>query len=164
MESVRIRASTPNDVPAVHQLIQDTIDACYVGVYPPRAVAFFKEHNCAKNIQKRQLEGHILVAERDSQIVATGTLIDDIIVGVYVYPKVQRTGCGQLIMKELEAIAYSRGLQSVGLDVSLTSRDFYMKLGYRITEECTIDVGCGEKLHYWKARKAFPKDRQESTL
>ncbi len=39
----RIRPFGTPDLAVVRQLIHNTIDTCYSGVYPPRAVAFFKD-------------------------------------------------------------------------------------------------------------------------
>jgi hypothetical protein len=65
-------------------------------------------------------------------------------------------------MDELERLAVSQAKQSVRLEVSLTSREFYLSLGYRITEACAIDVGDGEKLDYWNAIKDLPETADRS--
>jgi hypothetical protein len=44
-------------------------------------------------------------------------------------------------------------LPSVELDVSLPSRGFYERRGYRMLEDRSIDVGEGETLDYWRAAK-----------
>jgi hypothetical protein len=41
----------------------------------------------------------------------------------------------------------------VELSVSLPSRRFYENLGYELVEACSIDVGEGQRLDFWKARK-----------
>ena len=63
-------------------------------------------------------------------------------------------------MRELENEAKARGCTESELSVSLPSRGFYEGLGYEMLEECLIDVGEGQHLDFWKARK--PLTRQES--
>ena len=41
------------DLPALYQMIHDAIEASYSGVYPPRAVDFFRDHHSMKNIAGR---------------------------------------------------------------------------------------------------------------
>ena len=77
------------------------------------------------------------------------------VAGVFVHPRHQETGCGRLIMEVLEAEAASQGVGTIELDVSLPSRAFYERLGYTILEEAFIDVGQGESLAYWRARKSI---------
>ena len=51
----------------------------------------------------------------------------------------------------------NRSCTPLGISVSLPSRGFYERLGYVILEECSIDVGEGEKLDYWQAKKKLHK-------
>ncbi|MGB4441754.1 MAG: hypothetical protein WBJ62_05965 [Coriobacteriia bacterium] len=44
-------------------------------------------------------------------------------------------------------------LPAAELSVSLPSRGFYERRGYRILEACSIDVDEGERLDYWAAEK-----------
>jgi putative acetyltransferase len=150
---VTVRASRSADLDCVGQLIHDTIDASYTGVYPPRAVRFFKDHNAPDRILERQAAGKLVVVERDAGVVATGALVDDHIVAVFVHPDFQRRGIGAQLMDVLEADARASGRASVHLDVSLPSRPFYERRGYRLLESCSIDVGGGERLDYWTAEK-----------
>jgi len=147
------RSFLPGDLESVRVLIHRTIDACYKGVYPPRAVAFFKQHHSSENILDRSRHGEILVVEREGTPVATGSITGGEISGVFVDPAYQQSGIGARLMLALERRAVEKGLAEVVLDVSLPSRGFYERLGYAITETCAIEVGEGQKLHYWKAKK-----------
>ena len=140
-----------SDLPAVHDLIHRTIDACYPAAYSPRAVAFFKEFHSLDAILDRARSGCVLVVERDDGIVATGAVVESEVTGVFVDPAFQGEGLGASVMDELEAVAASAGHDSVHLSVSLPSRGFYEHRGYRGLEERTIDVGDGQRLDYWEA-------------
>ena len=54
----RIRKFRNFDLVTVRRLIQQTIDVCYSGVYPPRAVQFFKDLYSDESIMKFQRGVH----------------------------------------------------------------------------------------------------------
>ncbi len=74
---------------------------------------------------------------------------------IFVRPDLQRRGHGKAVMRELERRARARGFTQVELSVSLPSREFYESLGYEMLEECSIDVGDGQRLDFWKAGKTL---------
>lgn len=143
-----IRSFNRKDLHALHRMICETIDASYSGVYPPRAVAYFKEHHSERKIVERNSVGEILVliSERDSSILATGALIGSEITGVFVRHSDQRHGYGKAIMTQLEQIAMENGISELSLSISLPSRRFYEHLGYKVLDECALDAGEGEFL------------------
>ena len=97
---VKLRPFAQGDLDAVRQVILATIDACYCGVYPPRAVEFFKQYHCDANILDRAANGYTVVGECEGRVVATGSIIADHICAVFVLPAIQggstsvsATGC-----------------------------------------------------------------------
>jgi hypothetical protein len=60
-----VRLFHETDLTPLHRMICDTIEASYSGVYPPRAVEFFKEYHMEKRIAERSVVGEILVLEED---------------------------------------------------------------------------------------------------
>jgi GNAT superfamily N-acetyltransferase len=149
----KLRAFRSADLEPVHRLIHATIDAGYTGVYRPRAVRFFKDYHTPERILERQAEGEVVVVERDDDVIATGAIVGDHIIAVFVHPRHQRQGVGALVMDALEDSARAAGRPSVSLDVSLPSRHFYESRGYGPMESCSIDVGGSQRLDYWTARK-----------
>jgi ribosomal protein S18 acetylase RimI-like enzyme len=141
------------DLESVRALIHRTIDACYTGIYPPRAVEFFKEYHSGAKILERSRRGDLLVAEREGKLIGTGSIEGGEISGVFVDPAFQRGGIGARLVRALEGRAVEQGRAEVELSVSLPSRGFYERLGYRVVEKRSIDVGGGERLDYWQARK-----------
>ena len=136
-------------------MIHETIDACYSGVYPERAVEFFKTFHSEERILERSQKGEILILERDNIIVATGAIVGNEVLGVFVRPLEQGSGYGKAIMIELESRAKTKELTQITLAVSLTSKKFYEALGYEIVRDSSVDVGEGQHLNYWKARKSI---------
>jgi GNAT superfamily N-acetyltransferase len=151
----KIRNSDKADVESIRRLIHATIESSYAGVYPPRAVRHFKEFHSAHRILARQTAGDVLVAEQDGRLVATGSLVGAEISGVFVLPQLQRSGIGGQMMERLEREAQLAGRDRVRLDVSLPSRGFYERRGYRLLESRSMDVGEGEHLDYRTAEKAL---------
>jgi GNAT superfamily N-acetyltransferase len=150
---LRFRAFDVADLTAVQGLIHETIDRRYSGVYPPRAVQFFKEFHSRDNILERHKAGAVLVVEHDQDIVATGATVAGEITGVFVHPQFQGRGIGGQVMDRLEELARSDGRTVVTLAISLPSRGFYEARRYRVVEDRSIDVGGGESLDYWEAEK-----------
>lgn len=152
-----IRQFRESDVGAVLKLIHHTIDVSYSPVYPPRAIQFFKDFHSELKIIERHQNGETLILEKDGEVIGTGSLVGEDILGVFVYPEFQHQGYGKTIMKELEKKAILNGVSEVVLSVSLPSKRFYENLGYRILESHTIDVGEGQPLDYWEAKKKLTK-------
>jgi ribosomal protein S18 acetylase RimI-like enzyme len=152
-EDIHLRPFIESDLESVRSLIHRTIDACYSGVYPPRAVAFFKQYHSAENILERSRCGDYLVLFMGGMAIATGSIANGEISSVFVDPDFQHAGIGARMMRALEGRAVEKEWAEVELSVSLPSRGFYERLGYGIREECSIDVGGGERLIYWKAKK-----------
>ncbi|MDP2183431.1 MAG: GNAT family N-acetyltransferase [Actinomycetota bacterium] len=152
---MRFRPFEAADLAPVQQVIHRTIDSCYSGVYPPRAVRFFREFHSLDRILERHAAGNILVAEEDGVVMATGAIVEEEITGVFVHPEFQNRGIGGQVMDRLEDIARAGGHPSTRLSVSLPSRDFYENRGYKVFESRSIDVGEGERLDYWAAEKSL---------
>jgi GNAT superfamily N-acetyltransferase len=147
-----LRAFRKDDLDRLHELVIDTIGACYPGAYPPRAVAFFKAYHSRDNILGDAERGATLVLEAEG-LSATGTLVDGGIKRVFVRPSQQGRGHGRRMMSALEQVARERGLQDVALDASLVSIDFYRQLGYVGASWEAHDVGEGQSLRYLVMRK-----------
>ena len=150
-----LRGFRDADAVAVHALIDRTIDACYVGVYPPRAVEFFKEFHSLEAVGNRASAGVVVVIEDGSGIIATGARTGHEITGVFVAPEMQGAGLGALVMDELESGVLDAGHPVARLDISLPSRGFYERRGYVVVADRSIEVGDGQQLLYWEAEKSL---------
>ncbi len=152
-----IRDFRPSDLARVVRLIHDTIDVSYAEAYPPRAVEFFKAFHSEEKLLGRHKAGTILVIEHRDKPVATGALVEAEILAVFVHPEFQNRGYGKGLMRELETRAANQGCSHSELSISLPSREFYQSLGYQFLEERSRDVGEGQRLDFWKARKTLVK-------
>ena len=150
-----VRKIRISELSIVRELILRTIDHAYSTVYPPRAVQFFKEFHSEENILQRYRNDGILIVEKDGRIIGTGSLVGTEILGVFILPEFQNQGHGRLLMHALEHKALASGINDVELSISLPSRKFYESLGYEVIADRSFDVGEGQKLDYWSARKAL---------
>jgi N-acetylglutamate synthase-like GNAT family acetyltransferase len=156
-DDVSIRRFREPNLCQLLRMINETIEISYAEVYPPRAVQFLKDYHSEKKIADRSKTGTTLVVEEDGELVATGSLVDGQILAVFVHPSLQRGGRGRAVMKALENEARASGVTGIGLSISLPSKRFYERLGYKLVEEKSIDVGEGQRLDFWKAVKQLPK-------
>jgi len=155
LKGIRIRRFRKRDLPAVKELIDNTIDICYLADYPKEAVQYFKQYHCDRNILKGAAKGWTIVLEKNNRIIGTGTIIDSHIMRVFVNPKFQKRGLGKLIMNKLEDKAISSEVNKVKLDASLPSKKFYDVLGYKTREKTYVKLENGKKLHYYKMNKGL---------
>lgn len=152
-DDIVLRVAGLEDIPLVGSLIRDTIRTSYAAVYPPRAVEFFLSYHTDDAILRRKESGTVVVAVRGREIVGTGSLVGGEITGVFVRPDLQGNDIGSLVMRELEALAAAGGRTRVELSISLPSRGFYERRGYRIMRAAGIDVGMAQTLEYWEGMK-----------
>jgi GNAT superfamily N-acetyltransferase len=141
------------DLKAVHDLVQTTIQVSYGDVYPPEAINFFKHHHSKENILQDIERGYIVVAESDSRIVGTGTLVGNSVRRVFINPEYQRRGIGHLIAKELEQKAIAEGLGKIELSSSLKSRKFWESEGFAFVKEFALPVANDKHLIYFEMAK-----------
>ncbi|MDJ0895338.1 MAG: GNAT family N-acetyltransferase [Alphaproteobacteria bacterium] len=154
-----IRRLRDSDIPSLRRLICHTINVSYARAYPPRAVEFFKDFHAEGKITERGELGTVLVVEQDGDLIATGSLVDDEIFAVFVRPDHQQAGLGKALMRTLEDQARASGVTESVLSVSLPSKRFYEGIGYEMVEACSRDLGDGQRLDFWKARKRLmPQD------
>jgi hypothetical protein len=84
--SFSIRHFTEDDLPHLCNLISETIEKCYTGVYPPKAVSFFHDYHSPEHIFRDAEAGIILVALLNQKLVATATLTENYVRRVFVHP------------------------------------------------------------------------------
>ena len=154
-DNVTIRKFENSDLDAVSGLIQNTIDICYLDVYPKEAVRFFKDWHCDESVLKDAKEGYMIVLEVDNRIIGTGTVVGDEIKRVFVELAFQKNGLGMFLMQKLEEKALSAGIDVVKLDATLLAKKFYDLLSYVTLKETFLEVENGKKLDYYKMQKSL---------
>ncbi len=129
-----IRKFAIDDAEELNSVIEYTIEESYKWIYPEEVREIFKEENSTEQLVERGEKDYVLVVvnpDDENKIVGTGALIDNRIFGVYVHPEYQSNGIGVRIMEQLEDRALGNGIKKLVLSASISSKDFYRKLGYR---------------------------------
>ncbi len=98
--------------------------------YPEEVIAAMLKHYSKENLIKLSEKRSFYVIEVAGIVKAVGGLEENSIHTVFVDPNCHGLGLGKLIMKELEALALSKGHRHTTLDASLTAYPFYERIGY----------------------------------
>lgn len=155
MNIPKIRPFMDSDIEVLQQLIYQTIDDAYIGVYGPKAIQYFKDYHSSSQILTDARQGQTVVLDLNERIVGTGTICEQNIRRVFISPAFQGRSFGRMVMETLEKKALSMGLHHLNLDASLPSQAFYQHLGYRTREEGYIQVSDDERLDYFYMEKAL---------
>ena len=153
MASIEISRFDASDIDDAYNLMQSTISKCYSGIYPQNAVKFFQDMYTREAVLQKSVKGTTVVARVSGAIIGIGSARGNEISGVFVSIEFQGNGVGREIMRSLEKIIIEAGEHYCSLSVSLPSFNFYKSLNYNEFVEQAIDVGDGQKLHYWQAGK-----------
>ncbi len=134
-------------VTQIYQLVQDTIQAVYPKYYPQRIVNFFSELHSKEAIKADIESASVNVLFLDHRLIGTGTVKENHITRLFVYPEFHNNGYGSLIMQHLEkeiAVKYDTAL----LDASLCAVCFYEHKGYHTVSHHEIITDDGYSLVY----------------
>lgn len=151
----RLRQMKEADLQSVYELVQNTIQVSYAGVYPPEAIVFFLDYHSTENILNDLNAGYIIFIESGGQILGTGTLLGTNVRRVFINPEYQRQGIGKIIADKLERKAGWEGLEKLDLSASLKSRRFWEAMGYFSAGEFSLPVGNDQKLVYYEMVKTL---------
>ncbi|BCZ48709.1 GNAT family acetyltransferase [Clostridium gelidum] len=98
----------------------------------------FVPENMIENAKKRD----IYVAELNGELIGTASLENNIIYGVFVDVNYHGCGVGKKLMSIIEDNAKENSVNLVQVPSSITSQNFYYKLGYNYVKEVeTPDSG-----------------------
>jgi len=167
---MRIRLATTEDIPALRQLIDDSVRGLSVTHYSARQIESALQEVFGVDTQLI-LDKTYFIAEIDGQIVGAGgwskrttlfggdgsksgrvdSLLDPAkeparIRAFYIRPQWSRRGIGSRILDECEGGARVSGFKSVELASTLPGVPFYLSRGYAKAEAIPIPMESGETL------------------
>ena len=170
LEPVQIRLATIDDIPALRQLIDDSVRGLSVTHYSPQQIESALQEVFGVDTQLI-LDETYFIAEIDGQIVGAGgwskrttlfggdgskrgrvdSLLDPAkeparIRAFYINPEWSRRGIGSLILDACEQAARVAGFKRVELASTLPGVPFYLSRGYRKAEAISIPMESGETL------------------
>ncbi|MEP6568215.1 MAG: GNAT family N-acetyltransferase [Acidobacteriota bacterium] len=176
---LQIRLASLSDVPALEQLIRDSVRALSVSYYSTAQIASALTHVFGVDTQLI-VDGTYYVAECGQELAGAGgwskrkTLfggdqskadyLDALLApGVeaarirafYVHPHWSRKGVGSTILMRCEAAARSAGFSSIELVATLPGEPLYIAKGYEKTEAMEIETPDGESLPAFRMSKSL---------
>jgi predicted N-acetyltransferase YhbS len=167
---MRIRLATIQDIPALQELIPESVRVLSAGYYSPSQIESALIHIFGVDSQLI-LDGTYFLAEAEEQVVGCGgwskrktlfggdqsksssvdALLDPAqeaarIRAFYVHPKWSRRGIGSRIIRCCEDAARRTGFLKIELVATLPGEPLYSALGYTIREPLEIGTPDGESL------------------
>jgi N-acetylglutamate synthase-like GNAT family acetyltransferase len=165
-----IRLATIADVPALQQLIRESVAGLSVAYYTPEQIASALSHVFGVDTQLIT-DGTYFVVEVGNEIVASGGwskrktlfggdqmksaqgegLLDPAkdaarIRAFYVHPNSARRGLGSLILTACETAARAAGFRRIELVATLPGEPLYLSRGYKKLEPMELETPDGESL------------------
>ncbi|MCM1496571.1 MAG: GNAT family N-acetyltransferase [Bacteroides sp.] len=153
---MEIQKAKPENLKTIARMVQQTIQQVYPKYYPDGVVQFFSELHQEEHIIADIEKGCVWILQADSQIVATGTLVENHITRVFVLPEYQGKGYGSRLMEVLERQTAENN-HKVCLDASLPAVAFYAGRGYRTISHGTVETNQSQVLIYEIMEKPFQK-------
>jgi predicted N-acetyltransferase YhbS len=180
--NLNIRLATPEDVPALQQLIRDSVATLSTAYYTPKQIASALSHVFGVDTQLI-LDGTYFVAAVENQIVGSGgwskrntlfggdqlkgeqsncdqvdALLDPAgdaarIRAFYVHPDWSRKGVGSRILTACEEAAQAAGFRRVELVATLPGEPLYVARGYESAGAMQLETPDGESLPAFRMTK-----------
>jgi predicted N-acetyltransferase YhbS len=175
----KIRLATAEDIPALQDLIRESVAALSAEYYSSGQIASALSHIFGVDSQLIS-DGTYFVAEVEKQIAGSGgwskrqtlfggdqlkssqndPLLDPAtqaarIRAFYVHPQWSRQGIGSLLLNSCEEAARDAGFRCVELVATLPGVPFYSARGYQSAEAIQMDTPDGESLPALRMEKSL---------
>ena len=164
-QSILIRRAVDKDAAAITKIHYDAVHVIAAKDYDQVILDQWSTMVTDERIEKYKCRPDAdkeiaLVAEINGQIVGVGSIIPETkeLNAVYVSPDHARQGIGSALLKELEKIACSIGIEELWLDSSLTAEQFYLAHGFVISSRGEHVLKTGSRMACVKMRKRLQKD------
>lgn len=176
---VRIRLATMADIPALEELIRDSVSNLSAGFYTDTQIETALSHIFGVDTQLI-LDQTYFIAEIDHKIAGSGgwskrktmfggdklkakkldPLLDPAteaarLRAFYVHPQWSRRGVGSRVLTECENAARSAGFNRIELVATLPGEQLYAARGYERVEAMPLEIPHGQPLPAFRMRKTF---------
>ncbi len=150
--SLNLRAAAETDIPLLRDLAERTWRASYADILTAEQMDYMLGWMYASEQIAQEMRDGVLweIAESDGASVAFLSLTlegDEAKLNkLYVLPEHQGRGIGGEMLRHVEALAASRGVQSIWLQVNKQNeraRRAYESAGYRVERAAVFDIGGG---------------------
>ena len=181
--NLHIRPATTADIPALEELIRESVSVLSAEFYTSGQIASALSHVFGVDTQLIA-DGTYFVAEIDGELAGSGgwskratlfggnqskddrvdRLLDPAdeagrIRAFYVHPRWSRRGVGSRILKACEGAARLAGFSRIELVATLPGEPLYTAKGYKKAEAMRIETPDGESLPAFRMTKALTSHR-----
>ncbi|HKP46214.1 MAG TPA: GNAT family N-acetyltransferase [Pyrinomonadaceae bacterium] len=174
--NVKIRLARIDDIPAIQNLIHDSVSALSAAYYSPSQISSALEHVFGPDSQLI-IDGTYFLADANGDIAGSGgwskrktlfggdqaksstdELLDPAseaarIRAFYVHPRWSRKGIASQILTACEEAARACGFRRLELAATLPGEPFYLARGYRKFEPIEIKTPDGQSLDAFRMEK-----------
>lgn len=113
-------------------LITSCLDEINSKDYSEQVIKRMKEKFSAARIKEMSEQVKLFVAVEHKKIVGVGGLKEDEVRAVFVSPESIGRGVGRCLMERIEQEAKNKYIHLLKVPSSVTARDFYKHLGYKV--------------------------------
>ncbi|XXF08382.1 GNAT family N-acetyltransferase [Pseudomonas sp. D2-3] len=135
MAEAWMRRALDSDAEAISGLIVQTLRLSNAGDYSPEVIDRVAANFDVAGVRGLMASRQVFVALDDARVIATASLAGDVVRSVFVLPELQGRGVGRVLMRHVEGLARTAGIQQLRVPASLTAVPFYTALGYAVIRE-----------------------------
>ncbi len=154
-KTLELVKATTADIPTIRNIAMATWPVAYSGIISANQIAYMLNMMYAETVLLQQMESgeqeFIIAYQNNIPIAFTGfgmvkkEPLTYKLHKLYVLPTIQKTGAGQKLLQEVEAIAKAAGAVQLILNVNRANNaaDFYKHKGFTVLEDMELDIGHG---------------------
>jgi N-acetylglutamate synthase-like GNAT family acetyltransferase len=131
MKSIKIRKAKEKDVKDIIKVIQESVLATHVGIYPEEDIQETLNNYTNEKVIKYIKESNYFVAVHNELIVGCVLVKENKMRSLYVLPRFMGKGIGRKLVEVAEECVKENGFDYIYLWSSLVSHEFYLHMGYR---------------------------------
>jgi GNAT superfamily N-acetyltransferase len=132
---MNIRRFQDEDAKPVSDLVALALREVNSRDYPSATIESTVVHFSPENVAKMSCGRQMHVAEKDGDIVATGSVAKEWILSFFVHPRHHGQGIGTLLLRHLEQVIQHAGHSHALIPAGHTALTFYERNGYRKAED-----------------------------
>lgn len=138
----KLRRFQPSDTDQIAQLFHDTIRAVNLGDYTKEQIkAWAPDDIHFRDWEAKCSSKYTLVAENDGKIAGFAELDDDGHIDCfYCHKDFQGQGVGRILYRGIEKEARKHCLERLYVEVSITAKPFFLKMGFSVVTKQTVET------------------------
>lgn len=144
---MNIKLANLEDLETIKNIVNITINEVYPLYYPKGAVDFFILHHGKKNILSDIESKIVYILNINNAIIGTITIKENHINRFFILPQYQNRGYGSILFNFAEKTIF-KNYNTIILDTSLPSKNFYLKRNYQECKYNKILTSNGDYLCY----------------